>query len=114
TVTNIWDQFYIGINQCNTVIERAPNIVGMSDENKTKIIGEARLLRALFYFHLVQQFGDIHFSLVEAVGVKTDANRTSPEVVYNEGILPDLEFAAANLPSSATDYGRAYKPAAEA
>jgi hypothetical protein len=114
TVTNIWDQFYIGINQCNTVIDRVPHISGMDNEKITGIIAEARFLRALYYFHLVQQFGDIHFSLEETVGVKTDANKTTPEVVYNEGIIPDLEFAASNLPTIATEYGRVYKPAAEA
>lgn len=114
TVTNIWNQFYIGINQCNAVIDRVPHIAGMNNEKITGIIAEARFLRALYYFHLVQQFGDIHFSLEETVGVKTDANKTTPEVVYNQGILPDLEFAAANLPSTATEYGRAHKPAAEA
>ncbi len=114
TVTNIWNQLYIGVNQCNTIIERAPEIDGLSDEKKSEIIGEARFLRALYYFHLVQQFGDIHFSLEETIGVETEANKTSPEIIYNEGILPDLEFAVANLPTVASEYGRAYRPAAEA
>jgi hypothetical protein len=114
TVTNIWNQLYIGINQCNTVVQRAPEIEGLSDEEKTRIMGEARFLRALYYFHLVQQFGGIHFTLEETIGVETEANKTAPETVYNEGILPDLQYAATNLPATASEYGRAYRAAAEA
>ena len=114
TVTDIWDALYIGINQCNTVVERAPQVEELSDEEETRIIGEARFLRALYYFHLVQQFGNIHFTLEETIGVQTEANKTAPEIVYSEGIVPDLEYAAANLPAAASEYGRAYKAAAEA
>lgn len=114
TVTDIWNELYIGINQCNTVIERAPEIMGISEEDKSTIIGEARFLRALYYFHLVQQFGDIHFSLAETVGVETEANKTPSERVYQEGILPDLQFAVDHLPITASEEGRANKPAAEA
>lgn len=114
TVTDIWDALYIGINQCNTVVERAPQVEELSDEEETRIIGEARFLRALYYFHLVQQFGNIHFTLEETIGVQTEANKTAPEIVYSEGIVPDLQYAAANLPTTASEYGRADKAAAEA
>lgn len=114
TVTDIWDALYIGINQCNTVVERAPQVEELSDEEETRIIGEAKFLRALYYFHLVQQFGSIHFSLEETIGVQTEANKTAPEIVYSEGIVPDLQYAAANLPTTASEYGRADKAAAEA
>ena len=113
-ITTVWNQFYTGINQANTVIERAPNIEELSAENKSKIIGEARFLRALYYFHLVQQFGPVHFSLEETVGVETEANRTPVATIYNEGIVPDLEYAIDNLPVEAAEYGRVNKAAAEA
>src|SRR5690606_35963654 len=63
---------------------------------------------------IVQQWGGVHFSLDETLGVETDANRTPEEVFYNEGIIPDLEFAVANLPAQAAEPGRVYKAAAEA
>lgn len=113
-ITTVWDQFYTGINQCNTVIDRAPEINGMAAEVKSRVIGEAKFLRSLYYFHLVQQFGDIHFTLEETIGVETEANRTPVSTIYQEGILPDLEFAVDNLPETTSDYGRITKPAAEA
>ena len=52
-VTTVWDNFYAGINQANAVIGRVGDVNGLSDEEKNIITGEARFLRALFYFHLV-------------------------------------------------------------
>jgi len=110
----IWDSFYEGINQCNTVVGRAPDIEGLVDGEKNQAMGEARFLRALYYFHLVQQFGDVHFTLEETVGVETEAFRTPVSTIYSEGILPDLEYAVANLANETSDYGRVTKSAAQA
>lgn len=109
----IWDNFYVGINQANAVVERAPKVAGLSDAARGRIVGEARFLRALYYFHLVQQFGDVHFTLEESQGVVTEAKRTPVATIYQEGILPDLQYAVANLPTKSPDYGRATKHAAE-
>lgn len=113
-ITTVWDQFYIGINQANTVIERTPEISGIAETEKARIMGEARFIRALYYFHLVQQFGPVHFSLEETIGVETEANRTDVSTIYQEGIVPDLQYAVDNLPVEAFEYGRINKPAAEA
>ncbi|WP_162418601.1 RagB/SusD family nutrient uptake outer membrane protein [Cyclobacterium roseum] len=113
TVTNIWNNLYIGVNQCNTVVNRVQDATGLSEQRKAEIEGEARFLRGLYYFHLVQQWGDVHFSLDETAGVETEANKTPVNTIYENGILPDLEFAVANLPESASEPGRAFKAAAE-
>ncbi|MEQ9440873.1 MAG: RagB/SusD family nutrient uptake outer membrane protein [Cyclobacteriaceae bacterium] len=113
-ITTIWDQFYVGINQANTVVDRAPEVEDMDETEKARVMGEARFLRALYYFHLVQQFGPVHFTLEETAGVETEANRTPVETIYDEGIVPDLEYAADNLPAETDEYGRVTKPAAEA
>ncbi|MFA5329325.1 MAG: RagB/SusD family nutrient uptake outer membrane protein [Prolixibacteraceae bacterium] len=113
----IWDSFYKGINQCNTIIGRAPEVPDMTDVEKAVAIGEARFLRAHYYFILVQQWGDVHFTLEESQGAVTESYHTPVATIYNEGILPDLEFAVANLPDPTTsnvEYGRANKATAEA
>ncbi|HEV7350309.1 RagB/SusD family nutrient uptake outer membrane protein [Telluribacter sp.] len=112
-VKTIWDTFYVGINQANAVVSRAPRVVGLSEAERNRIVGEARFLRALYYFHLVQQFGDIHFTLDETQGIETEAKRTPVATVYQQGILPDLQFAVANLPAKTPVYGRVTKHAAE-
>lgn len=111
---DIWNPFYIGINQCNTIARRAPEVESVSQTERARVTAEARFLRALYYSHLVQQFGDVHFTLEETVGVETEAVRTPVNTIYEQGIIPDLEYAIANLPDEASDYGRAAKGAAEA
>jgi hypothetical protein len=113
-ITAVWNNLYIGINQANTIVSRVGDVTGLTESQKARVAAEARFLRALYYFHLVQQFGDVHFSLEETIGVETTANKTPLETIYQQGIVPDLQFAIDNLPSSTGDYGRATKPAAEA
>lgn len=107
-----WNVWYRGINQANAVIGRSVDIE-MDEALKSQRIGEVRFLRALYYFNLVTTFGDAHLTLEETIGAETEANRTSQAEIYAQAIVPDLEFAIANLPSEASDYGRAYKGAAE-
>jgi hypothetical protein len=113
-VTAILNALYRGINQCNTVVSKVGLVQNISEQRRGEIEAEARFLRALYYFHVVQQWGGVHFSLEETIGVETEANRTPEETFYNQGIIPDLEFAVENLPVNAAAYGRTFKGAAEA
>jgi len=108
-----WTFLYQGINQANAVLNRSQSVTGLTESLKTLRQAEARFLRAYYYFYLVQTWGDVHFSLEETIVAQTTANYTSQEKIYAEGIIPDLEFAIANLPKTQTDYGRATKPAAQ-
>jgi hypothetical protein len=67
----------------------------------------------LYYFLVVTTYGDAHISLEETLGAEVEANKTSQAEIYAQAIIPDLEFAIANLPDEQSDYGRATKPAAE-
>ncbi len=108
-----WRDFYRGINQANAVINRSATIEGISDADKNARIAEVRFLRGMYYFILVQTYGDAHLSLEETEGVEIEANRTSAADIYAQAIIPDLEFAIANLPVEQAEFGRATKPAAE-
>lgn len=93
---NSWEQynsFWVGVGRANTVIENVPNIE-MDEVAKNAIIGEARALRALSYFHLVKTYGDLP-KVVNEIGDKADFNlpRSPAEEIYNEIIIPDLQFA---------------------
>lgn len=111
----VWDNYYRGINTCNTAIDRASQVefVNEQQEEEANIrVAEARYLRAFYYFTLVQYFGPIHLSLEETVGVETEANRTPEPEVY-DAIVSDLELAVNTLPDEQEDYGRVTKPVAE-
>lgn len=112
-VRDSWRDFYQGINQANAVINRSTTLEGVSEADKTARIAEVRFLRAFYYYMLTSHYGDVHLTLEETEGIEIEANRTSVAEVYNQAIIPDLEFAIANLPASQGDFGRASKPAAE-
>ena len=107
-----WRDFYRGINQANAVINRSTELE-IPESQKTARIAEVRFLRALFYYLVTSHYGDAHLTLEETEGVEIEANRTSVAEIYSQAIIPDLEFAIANLPESQGDFGRASKPAAE-
>lgn len=111
-VRDTWRDFYKGINQANAVINRSEGLE-IPEETKTQRIAEVRFLRALFYYMLTSHYGDVHLTLEETEGVEIEANRTSIAEVYSQAIIPDLQFAIANLPDAQDDFGRATKPAAE-
>ncbi|RZM20859.1 MAG: RagB/SusD family nutrient uptake outer membrane protein, partial [Pedobacter sp.] len=113
-----WKDTFDGVNRSNTVIK---NVSAMSiDETvKANILGEARFLRALYYFHLVDFFGgvpiyDESWDVAERFGEML-LPRNSAEEVWNF-IIADLTFAIDNLPLNwtADNYGRATKGAAYA
>src|SRR5690625_6671422 len=101
-----------GINSSNTGINRAQEQEEVSEEAKRVRVGEARFLRAHFYFVLVQQYGAVHISTEETQGVEIEASRAPVDAVF-ELIIEDLEHAIANLPDEQEDYGRATTPASE-
>ncbi len=113
-VSDLWNDFYRGINTINAVIERAPGVTGISDAVKNTRVGEMRYLRAHYYFILVQQFGPLDLRLKETKGPTKTATRTSEQAVYKQ-IETDLLAAIAALPATrqSSDYGRATKAAAE-
>lgn len=109
----LWTNFYKGISTCNTAIDRAPAISNISDLLRSQRVAEARYLRALYYFLLVQTFGDIPLTLNEIKEVRTETIRAPAESIYTNAIIPDLEYAVTNLPKTQGDYGRATQASAK-
>ncbi len=108
-----WNGAYDAINYCNIVIGRVDQVQDFSNEQeKNALVAEAYFLRALYYFHLVEQFGAVPLTLTETNAPNTEAFRTPQLEIYEKAILPDLRFAAENLPTVATEAGRPSKKAA--
>lgn len=116
TISNFWQYRYKGILRTNIAIERIPDAPIRDERKKERLIGEAKFLRAFFYFELVKNFGDVPiiegFLLPQEVSGIT---RSSTEDVYAL-IEQDLTDAASVLPQrseySADDMGRATRGAA--
>src|SRR5262245_28392632 len=115
SVQGMWQSSYTAINAANTAIA---SIEGSSLPTATKNIrlAENRFLRALYYFNLVRSYGAVQLNLKPTEGVSIQAHRTPVDSIYTAAIIPDLDFAIANLPlkGAQTDYFRATKGAAQA
>lgn len=113
-VREIWDEFYRGINTCNAVIDRAPNVTGMTDAVKRQRIAEAKFIRAHHYFLLVQMFGPVDLQLSENLVPSKQVSRSPVSEVY-AAIIADLESAIPDLEAAkvSVQYGRVTRPAAQ-
>ena len=106
-----WTSFYRGINTSNTVIERAPAVTGMDAAVKASRIAEAKFLRALSYFWLVQMYGPAPLPLTESQVASNQAHRSPADSVYLQ-IVKDLREAIPDLPVTQNQVGRATRGAA--
>ena len=111
-LSDFWDILYRQIGRTNAAINRAEGIFYSDPATKKIRVGEAKFLRALSYFYLVQTWGDVPMPLTETVTPKKDVKRVPSTEIYTQ-ILKDLTEAEAILPATATDYGRATKGAAQ-
>ncbi|GAB4030479.1 RagB/SusD family nutrient uptake outer membrane protein [Spirosoma jeollabukense] len=108
----MWQQCYAAINLANNVLKYLPT-AGVLATRQKELEGEARFLRAWYYWHLVESFGAIPLQLTPTETIETTATRTPVETVY-EQIFQDLQVAVTAIPQTTTDYGRITRPAAEA
>jgi hypothetical protein len=108
----LWDLLYREIGRTNTVVSRAENITDMDNTLKSVRIAEAKFLRSLMYFYLVQQWGDVPMPLEETTTPNRQVERVPAAEVYAQ-IIADLTEAESILPANASDYGRATKGAAQ-
>jgi hypothetical protein len=111
-LATLWDEFYRGINTCNAVIDRAPNVAGVTDDIKKLRIAEMKFLRGHYYFILFQQYGGVDLRLTETLIATKETKRFGDAEMY-AAIIKDMTEAIADLPATTGQYGRITKPIAE-
>jgi starch-binding outer membrane protein, SusD/RagB family len=115
-VANYWESSYNGIFRANAVLGNIDKPLDYANGQKDQLIGEAKFMRALFYFDLVRAFGGV--PKVTATIAKIEESRTigraSESEIYDL-IEEDLKEAITKLPLQANiAKGRASKAAAVA
>lgn len=117
TLKEVWMNTWNGINMCNLGIAKI-DAAGFTDPVlKAKRLGEMRFMRALYYFHIVEQFGGVMLRTEPTTGVLLTAERSNPEAFYDV-MISDLLYAKENLPKdwgttgSNPELGRASKKSA--
>jgi len=115
TFQTLWAACYKSVNRSNAALERIPPIA-MDEPLKARLLGEAKFMRAFYYFTLVRLFGDIPMIVKETTSLNNlQVARTPAEDVYKQ-IIQDFTDAEAILPVSytAAEKGKATKGAAKA
>ncbi|MEZ4827262.1 MAG: RagB/SusD family nutrient uptake outer membrane protein [Bacteroidia bacterium] len=110
-----WNADYKGIYFANLVIQNVPQIE-MDPFQKARIIGEAKFIRAWFYYNLAMLFGDVPL-VTEVVGPDDVRPRTPVGEVWAQ-VETDLKDAIPVLPLkseiSQSQIGRITRGAAQA
>ena len=110
-----WDNRYVGIYRANDLIKSFADgkLSNLNASDAKQMEGEARFLRAFYYYELASQYGNVPLKLNPDNEVMPQAK---PAEVWGQ-ILYDLKWACDNMPAkktSETRTGHVDKYAAEA
>lgn len=109
-VSSCWSDYFKIVSATNTYLDKIEDLEFRDVRVKKQYKAEARCLRALAYFDLVRFFGRVpaptHILTTEE---SFKLGQSEPNDVYNNIIVPDLQYACENLADAATDYlGKAH------
>lgn len=111
----IWTNCYVGIQRCNIITANVSRIENITNQEKVvRNVAEARFLRAYWYHHLVELYGNVPLVTAPLELSESMVSKTPREELY-DFILTELEEVAADLPetyAADADIGRATKGAA--
>jgi starch-binding outer membrane protein, SusD/RagB family len=113
-----WQWLYEIVNASNTIIfysDKSTDWSGGSDtpeNNKLRILAEARAVRAWAYRRLAYSWGDVPLTLSLEQTIKTDWERT-PVAEVRKQIIKDYLWAQQYIPTEASMQGRMTKGACQ-
>ncbi|WP_212005485.1 RagB/SusD family nutrient uptake outer membrane protein [Chitinophaga sp. HK235] len=120
-VASYWQNNYTGIGRANDLLKHVPDMKDslFTGNRKQEILGEARFLRAWFYFNLIKAYGPVPLVTTPYTSFNADftIERTPVDVIFRQ-IIADLTIAETSLPVSyptaADTRGRATQGGAKA
>ncbi len=106
-ISSVWNALYMGVEYANNFIfhlEESEFYTACEDEDLKaeldQMLGEARVLRSVFYHDLVVMFGDIPFSLTPVTAADSNEDLLLPvtdrETVHAQ-LIADLEVASEKM-----------------
>lgn len=109
-----WERSYQGIYRANMMLEFVDQITDWASEDaKKQAVGEAKFMRALLYYQMVQMFGELPMPLTSKA---ENLPKSSAEQIYTQ-IASDLKDCIDTMPDKKFDpafSGHATKYIAEA
>jgi len=110
----IWRTLYEGVSSCNLLLENMHKATAVtSPQIYNRVEGEARFLRAFYYFYLNELWGGVPLVLKNVPLSESQVPRSSKDEI-TEYIITELTEAAEKLPEkyATGDIGRVTKGAA--
>lgn len=121
TTDNIWVQAYSVLYRSNNILENLEGeaeFSGLTDADRTRIIGEARFGRALALFQVANHYGDTPLAINTILAELETITRSPQSEVYafviSEAQQAATELANADFGSDLNDQSRATRWAAKA
>jgi starch-binding outer membrane protein, SusD/RagB family len=108
TVGTMWKQAYSDLYQMNVCLEGIGSTTVISDSLKSLLTGQIKVIRALYYFNLVNLFGGVPVVTSSDYATNAILPRVGVDSVYSL-IQSDLADARSRLPASYAS-GDRYRP----
>ncbi|MDR2057475.1 MAG: RagB/SusD family nutrient uptake outer membrane protein [Dysgonamonadaceae bacterium] len=110
--TKIWQEHYVAVFRANQVLDHIENVTFADDKHKQDLIGQAKFLRAFYYFYLTVLWDNVPLILKTSSAADQPEQKTADKLFSQ--IEEDLKDAVLKLPSTrdANEYGRPTKGAA--
>lgn len=105
TYLGFWSSTYWAVRLCNEALYNLYNYGKMSSEDKIRLEGEIRFMRAYLYFDLVKRYKEVILYDRDLAAISKDKALSSEKDCWNF-ILDDLKYAADKLPAKANAGGR--------
>ena len=102
--SNLWTTFYSSIYDANAIISNVEASTGIQPANKPGLEGEAKFVRALCYFYLVNLYDSVPFTTGTNYQSNALLGRTAPSKIYDQ-IVSDLQSADSSLGTNFTATG---------
>jgi hypothetical protein len=100
-IDGVWDEAYGAISRANEAVKKIPATPDLSNDERSRLLAEAKFFRAFNYFYLVRYFGGVPLILeaYESLDNMYVARATEQEVYAQ--IVKDLTEAIPGLPAEA-------------
>jgi starch-binding outer membrane protein, SusD/RagB family len=96
---HFWNNVYPIIFSTNAAIQGLNNSTNLTVTVKEQLLGEAKFIRALCYFYLVNLYGDVPLAISTDWSINSKLDRLPKELVYSQ-IIEDLKEAQVLLTSN--------------
>ncbi len=99
TARSFWQSSYNAIEHCNIFIDQMSksSFVEEGDEDALQMLGEAKCLRAIFYFEMVWYYGDIPYTLEPSYISKKEIFDIVDRHQILDELIADLKAAAPTM-----------------